>query len=277
MKLRNRIVLILNIFVDDQGCLPEGVKEVMFHVDIAAKSSRHVEVSICYVIDVSQESEIRAQIAEMKINPDIILNLGQSQKLPMIGDILATALKICNDGDYICYINSDIICPYWFFDFLAGSIRTHSKATGFIINRKDVLDPNFDYYEDDGRQPIIYHPGYDCFLFPKDMLNSSFFGMCTVGLPPVGALLATNMLGNLSDVKLINDSVVTIHRGDGRQGTWQRRTEEIQNNYLSAFEAVDDLIADLRRRGVAKLKTLSLSRKFLEAYMKSRDMKLKGY
>ena len=272
MRLTNKIVLALNVYLDALGELPEEVREVIEHVDLAAKSSRFVDVIVCYVVDKGQEDKIRSMISELRTNVDFIMTLGQSQKLPMIGDILNTANQVCNDNDYVCYINSDIIVQYWFFDFLASSIRTHSKNTGFIINRKDILSPNFSFNEDTGYLDMVYHPGFDCFIFPKHILSTSYFGRCTVGFPPIGALLATNMLVNLVDVKLINESVVTLHRGDGREAHWRHKTKEIEKNFQFAFEGIDELVKHMKNKGLNEIKTLSFSGNFIRKYMISRGL-----
>lgn len=275
MHLRNKIILTLNVYLDALGQLPDIVKEVIEHADLAAKSSRYVDVIICYVVDKEQEDKIRPKISELRTKVDFILTLRQSQKLPMIGDILNTANQVCNDNDYVCYMNSDIIVPYWFFDFLASSIRTHPKNTGFIINRKDILNSTFSFSEDTGYLAMRYHPGFDCFIFPKNILGTSYFGRCTVGFPPIGALLATNMLANLDEVKLINDSVVTLHRGDGREGHWHHKKREIEENFQFAFEGIDELIKYMKNKGFTEIKTLSFSGNFMRKYMISRGLHFK--
>lgn len=275
MRIRNRIIFVLNVFLDTKLEFPDDVKEVMLHADFAAKSSKHVEVIVCYVVDKKQEEKIRSNITALDIKLDFMVSLRQSQKYPMIGDILNRANEICDNDDYICYINSDIIIPYWFFDFLALSIRTHPENTGFIVNRKDIFNSAFSFDEDDGHLHIRYHPGFDCFIFPRHILTTSYFGRCTVGLPPIGALVANNMIANLDSVKLINDSVITLHRGDGQASDWQNKTKKIEENFELAYEGIDELVEHLKRKGVTHMKTLSFSKNIFIKYMISRGITLK--
>ena len=73
MHLRNKIILTLNVYLDALGQLPDIVKEVIEHADLAAKSSRYVDVIICYVVDKEQEDKIRPKISELRTKVDFIL------------------------------------------------------------------------------------------------------------------------------------------------------------------------------------------------------------
>jgi len=271
-RLNNEIILVINVYLDSTGNVPEEVYETIKYAEYAVKSSQFATVKCFYIIDQRQKNQILKLITLKEQPSSKFIFLRHSQKLPMIGDILRSAGKHAPENSYLCYINADILLPYWFFDFIAAEIRTHPQNSGIIINRKDVLNIEQDFERSEIRVPIRYHPGFDCFVFPRKTLQSCHFGRCTVGLPPVGALVVTNMLANLDAVKLINDGVVTIHRGDGRVvSNWHNKKGEIQKNYELAYEAMDKLVKELRDKGVNQIKTLGISALFAQRYLKSRS------
>jgi len=239
----DKITLIINIYTDENGKIPDEIIEVLENAITAKNASLYANADICLIVDTKQKKEIYEHLQKKKITEYRFGELKYSQKLPMIGDILAAAFNICRDSKYLCYINADINILYWFFDLVTLTINGHKQNTGFIINRKDTPEKTDNLFQPTSDLKFIYHPGFDCFVFPKKMLRFTHFDACTIGLPPVGALLAANMVSLLPEVRLLKDSVVTWHRGDGRkENRWRPQKQKIEINFAHAFNATNKLI-----------------------------------
>lgn len=267
------IRLAINVYHNGQGRIPDDCVEVLLNAAKALEACRYAKARIALVVDPRQKSAIEQDISALGLAGHDLVELRHSQRFPMIGDILRSAGSVCETDDYLCYVNSDINLTYWFFDLVSMLIGTHREGTGFIINRKDLVDVDADLTSGEGFHESIYHPGFDCFVFPRQLLESAHFGTCTVGYPPIGALVATNMLHLLPEVRLLSDSLITWHRGDGqRMSQWSGHQQAIQENRERAYRALDKLRLRLESQGLELSKSIGFSRNFLNRYFAFKEM-----
>ena len=126
-------------------------------------------------------------------------------KLPFLHDIIQSAVAASQgDFDYFIYTNSDIGVHERFYEIVADIIRKH-KYDAYQINRlvlEEVIHPSavrplmgtdsdLDYIYgvvDDGRN-VSVHPGADCFILSKEVVNLLHFGDLFLGFGPWDLML----------------------------------------------------------------------------------------
>src|SRR5690349_18998222 len=109
----------------------------------------------------------------------------QVRRLPLLSDILASGLAVAEDQDYVVFTNVDI-CPMPHF---YGTVQRilNLGFESLIINRRTIEKYAFDpqllplMYADHGRS----HPGYDCFVFPRRLVDLFASSDACVGAPRV--------------------------------------------------------------------------------------------
>lgn len=237
-----QFTVALNLYCDGSGTVPAHCVEVFENAQDAARSARDSQGRICLVLDPKDREAVQAQLDIDPAFTEIRL-LSKPQRLPEVGDILQAAAAGKAGESYLCYINADINLPYWFFDFVAMNLQAMPEAGGLVINRKDLLDEGAAFPNGSKHQEFYVHPGYDCMVFPVSMMEKARFGPVTIGLPPIGSVVVTNMLTFLPKVKLLHEVFVTWHRGDGRASDWitPDKQAQVDQNFIASFLALDEI------------------------------------
>jgi hypothetical protein len=149
--------------------------------------------------------------------PDLdrsIQNMGtfsDTRNLPLLSDILDRMKTI--DTDYYIYTNIDISLQPHFYDFVTQQIK--NNIDGFMINRRRIPYPN------DVDLPLSYfqslrgqsHPGFDCFVFSRQILERIVPGNVCIGIPFIEATLAYNLIAFSNKFKLFDRELLTFHLG----------------------------------------------------------------
>lgn len=123
---------------------------------------------------------------------DIFTHLPKVKHLPLIGDIFS-AMNDVQDVDYLIYTNIDIGVVPSFYDDIAHYL--HSGLQGLMINRRTMptLINNqpvaVNNYHEVFNLSGLYHPGCDCFVFPRNILSKINLGNVFIGFPPVAAAI----------------------------------------------------------------------------------------
>jgi hypothetical protein len=136
----------------------------------------------------------------------------KGKKLPLIRDILEKT-KEFEDCDYLVYTNMDIGVLPCFYDVLFSYISEGNDA--IIINRRRVSS-EFRKVED---LPKIYaqlgdsHPGFDCFVFKKELLNQFVFEEICIGIPFLEVSFIHNLFSFAKSPLFIPDMHLTFHLG----------------------------------------------------------------
>jgi len=153
----------------------------------------------------------------------------KEKKLPLISDILAN-LYNASDADYLIYTNNDIILQPSFYVNVKQIIDTGCDA--FIINRRRIHS-GFTKIEE---LPLIYaekgkkHPGFDCFVFKRDIFTKLQLGSICIGAPFFEVTLAHNLFCFARRFKLFDNLHLTAHIGMEIMGIrteyyWHNRRE----------------------------------------------------
>ncbi|MEQ8625753.1 MAG: hypothetical protein RIB02_12405 [Vicingaceae bacterium] len=168
-----------------------------------------------------------------------ILDTGKfakKRKLPLIKDILLPLLKE-EQIDYIIYTNVDIAVLPFFYDFIFDKISRGSDS--LIINRRviDKIDSSSAMFAEIGDP----HPGYDCFVFKKEILNSFKFENVCIGANWIGRTMLSNLVAFSSKLEILKDKHLTFHIGD--DGAWLSNdfSEFDKNNKKETYKVIEYL------------------------------------
>ena len=189
---------------------------VTFESMLRAKKQSTAEIELC----TTQYAEDHSIIPEgFKILTDLgrsIQDLGEfksGKKLPLIGDIIQKAIDE-TQADYVIYTNVDIAVMPQFYEAVASYLNDGHDA--LIINRRRIR-PDLNQVAD---LPRIYsevgksHPGFDCFVIKRDLLEKFELGKIMVGIPFIGVALAHNIFAHAQDYLLLEKHHLTIHIGE---------------------------------------------------------------
>ncbi|MEM7105965.1 MAG: hypothetical protein AAF502_22710 [Bacteroidota bacterium] len=161
------------------------------------------------------------------------------KKYPLIGDIINQIYQF-SDGDYLVFTNVDIILSSDFYIQVYEKLNEGHDA--LIINRRRIPD----IFNSPSHLPEIFklsgksHPGFDCFVFKRDLVTNMRFGKICVGVPFIGVTLAHNLFAFAESPKLLDAVQLTYHIGmkimpsRDKSYYWHNRKEfnNIRDTYL---------------------------------------------
>lgn len=203
-----------------------------------ADTKQAVVIDLC----TTQYDEDRAAIPEgfkvlsnlqqsvLDVNPML-----QGRKLPLIADIIK---KACDEApaDFIIYTNADIGLMPYFYDFVYDKINEGYDA--LVINRRRLKSS----YRSVDQLPEIYadmglsHPGFDCFVFRRDLVDKMILGNICVGISFIGVALAHNLFIMAENPLYVDDQHLTFHIGT--QVLVPRKNAFYRHNRREFFEKV---------------------------------------
>lgn len=158
------------------------------------------------------------------------------KKLPLIADIL-NKLKEVPDTDYYIYTNTDIALMPYFYNVVHQHVLNGYDA--IVINRRRLSIK----YNDELSLDLMYadlgksHPGFDCFVFKKELLAKFVLGDICVGIPFVEATLLHNIFSFANNPLFLPDAHLTFHIGmdvmpdRNKAMYWHNRNEFFKNIY----------------------------------------------
>ncbi len=144
-----------------------------------------------------------------------VLDLGSFEKqlrLPMIDDIVRRLYEE-SDAEYLIYTNVDIGVYPNFYTEVNRFIEEGLDA--FIINRRR-LSASFtkpeqlkEIYLEVGKK----HPGFDCFVFHRDLFKDFQLAEICIGVPFIGITFAQNIFALAKNYRLFENEILTFHIG----------------------------------------------------------------
>lgn len=144
-----------------------------------------------------------------------VLDLGdfsKQMKLPILVDILQRMYEE-SDAEYLIYTNVDIGLYPDFYTKVNQFIESGLDA--FIINRRRIseeyisVDDLVAIYKDKGKK----HPGFDCFVFHRDLFPKLVLKEVCIGVPFIGITLSQNLFALSKNFKLYENEILTFHIG----------------------------------------------------------------
>lgn len=134
------------------------------------------------------------------------------RKLPILKEILDQAIALI-EVDYLIYSNIDIALMPYFYQEVKRQLEGGYDA--LVINRRRISDT----YSSLSELPAMYadigysHPGFDCFVFKRELIDRFELAHICVGVPFSGVSLLHNVLAFSKKPKIIMDQHLTFHIG----------------------------------------------------------------
>lgn len=169
------------------------------------------------------------QLSDLTRSVNNVNNALNKKKLPLIKDVLEKLSE--TDAEYYIYTNMDIALMPYFYDSVFDHINKGHDA--IVINRRRLSN---DYNSVD-ELPLMYahmgrsHPGFDCFVLKKELLQQFVLGNICIGIPFVEVTLVHNIVAFAKAPLFIPDQHLTFHIGmevmPARENKyyWHNRTE----------------------------------------------------
>lgn len=214
-----RLAHLVNVFVPPAGSEFEWVQPIT-----AASMRRAAAVAATAGIAVQLltaqfASDHAAVPAGFEVTPDLersvrdVLGDASLPPLPLIGDLLQR-LHAATDADYLIYTNVDIALQPQFYCAVAEMIAAGHDA--FIINRRRIPG----HYRKIDQLPQMYaerglpHPGFDCFVFHRDLFPRFVLDTVCIGIPFIEILMGQNLFCHARNFRLVEDAFLTFHIGE---------------------------------------------------------------
>lgn len=198
-----------------------------------------------------------------------ILNFGsfnKPKKLPLIKDILER-LYHQTDAEYLIYTNVDIALQPHFYVEVNNLINNGYDA--FVINRRTIcakyksVGELQEMYKDSGKK----HPGYDCFVFKRELYPKFRLGRVVIGTNLIGLTLITNMISYSWKMNVFKNFHLTFHVGEERSWRNSIFDDYIQYNFHEYLAVSKAIRSDIGRfsKYFKHFRALSL-RQFINAF-----------
>ncbi len=181
-----------------------------------------------------EDTEIVPDDFQKTQNLEKAIQINGKKKLPLIKDILQRLYE-SSTAEYFIYTNTDIIVLPQFYETVAKIIEQGYDT--FIINRRRI--PKI--YNSVNDLPFIYsdigksHPGFDCFVFKRELFPKFTLGEICVGIPFVEATLMHNLFAHAQKCKLFDNLHLTTHIG---MNVMPKRDEEYYLHNRKEFEKI---------------------------------------
>lgn len=143
----------------------------------------------------------------LDVNPAL-----NGKKLPLIKDILSKTSEV-SDFDFIIYTNMDIALMPGFYDAVFAYLEEGHDVV--VINRRRLSGD----YSKVSELPMMYadmgksHPGFDCFVFHKDLLPKLILEDICIGISFLEATLVHNLFSFAVNPLFVPDKHLTFHIG----------------------------------------------------------------
>lgn len=141
-----------------------------------------------------------------------VLSNQKLRKLPLLKDLLEAAYK-STKAEYIIFTNVDIAVQPNFYEFVLTKIKAGEDS--FMINRRRIPFGNFTPEDLLQLYPIKgkSHPGFDCFVFRRELIPQMKLGEICTGIPFIEATLAHNLYALSRSCTLYDKEFLTFHLG----------------------------------------------------------------
>lgn len=242
---------------------------ITFRSMTAARSASIVpdNIQLC-TVSYEEDSEV-LPIDFMKLSnlKRSVLDVGKfykPRKLPLLKDILSTAIYETH-SDFIIYTNVDISLQPYFYDFVAHKLN---ERDALIINRRtiekseDATLPLSFFYQQIGKS----HPGFDCFIFHRNIFDNFHLGDSCIGANWIGRILICNILAYSKNPEILEQSHLTFHLGDDRSWKISDFADYDEHNE----NVVSSLILKIHQEALLDNHPL-LQRTYNEFYLKNID------
>jgi hypothetical protein len=178
-----------------------------------AASKADVELyTVCYEEDREIVPNHFTQLPNLLRSVQDVKKFAGTKKYPVLTDVL-TALYNASNAEYLVFTNMDISLMPQFYVTVAELLKEGFDA--LLINRRGISTK----YKSVEELPLMYadfgkpHPGFDCFVFKRELLNKFVLENICVGVSFSEVALVHNLIAFAEKLKLVDDLHLTFHIG----------------------------------------------------------------
>jgi hypothetical protein len=174
-------------------------------VDVELLSAQYPEDRTIVPVDFKATKDLTRSVQDLG-------SFSKKIKLPILADILQR-LYDESDAEYLIYTNVDIgLYPDF---YLRVNEFIDEGLDAFIINRRRL---KADYRSLEDIPKLILdkgkkHPGFDCFVFHRDLFPHFELKEVCIGVPFIGITFAQNLFALSTNFKLYEREILTFHIG----------------------------------------------------------------
>lgn len=209
-------------------------------------ASGTVEIGLLYTCFTDEQVDMPGfrAVAPLTRNSADMYAFRRPRKLPILKDILD---RLCaeSSADYVVYTNVDIALQPHFYTAVNEYIEQGFDA--FVINRRTISAKYTSVAELERMygESGVAHPGYDCFVFRRNLYPQFILGNVFLGSGHVDLPLVCSMISSAKQFGEFRDEHLTFHIGDSRSWwTWKNREYLRRNDRIAA----DALLLQARTR-----------------------------
>jgi len=177
-------------------------------------SSPPLSIEQCTVQFDEDREVVPAHIRDLGNLEESIQDIGEfAFKYPFINEILEISYKNSEGYDYLIYSHVDISLMPYFYDSIYEFIKKGYDA--IVINRRSITDQ----YKTIIELPLMWaemgapHPGWDCFVFKRDLYPKLNLGKAVIGAVSFGRIMMYNLRYYSKQFFELKDSHLTFHLG----------------------------------------------------------------
>lgn len=177
-------------------------------------SARKEEIILCTTQFEEDKEVIPAAFRQLSNLDRSVTDINEAltkKKLPLVKDVLEKLNEV--DAGYYIYTNMDIALMPYFYDSVFDYIDQGHDA--IVINRRRLaadyssIDQLPQMYADMGHS----HPGFDCFVFKKELLSQFILEHICIGIPFVEVTLIHNIFSFARSPLFVPGKHLTFHIG----------------------------------------------------------------
>jgi hypothetical protein len=262
-RVRHRFLHMVNPFFAPPGSEGDKIQRLTFYTMGLAQSLapagtvKHVAVTFP-----EDQISLPPSFLNLKALQRSVLDIAafrRARRLPLLSDILASGLAAAEDQDYVVYTNVDICLMPHFYGTVQRILNLGFQS--LIINRRTIARYGFDpqllplMYADQGQS----HPGYDCFVFPRRLIDDFVPSNACVGAPGVMRALIYNLVALSESLLIFRDAHMTFHLGDDKTWDVPELMDYRDHNLRCSQDVLNAHSQEPQRR--------ELLRRFREAYL----------
>ena len=141
-----------------------------------------------------------------------VAHLPNAKKFPLIADILLAAYHH-SKATYLIYTNTDIAIAPHFYE--AAAVLVQQGYDAITINRRRIANK----WQSSNELPLALaqmgklHPGYDCFIFHRDLIPKFIFSNVCIGTGYTSVAFIHNLIAFASKPLITDKLHLTVHLG----------------------------------------------------------------
>lgn len=217
-----KIAHIINPFESPDGSEHAVAQPITFEsIKNAVKETSLAKIELYAAIEKEEKNNVPDCFHLLYLDRNLtnVASFQKARRLPLIADIIKL-LELNSTADYFIYSNIDIALQPDFYDRISRCIMKGYDS--IIVNRRGIslkfnsVEQLNEMYLEEG----TYHPGYDCFVFKRELSSKFIFNNICIGIPRFERVFVFNLIAFSNNPLYIENEKLTFHIGETILKNW---------------------------------------------------------